>query len=60
MSFTFTSQKIVALSRAIDAAMDRGDVDEAIRLSSMQWEQVRRWLEEDGFPAAGHDDGDGE
>lgn len=32
---SFSSDEFVALSRAIDAATDRGDLDEAIRLASM-------------------------
>ena len=54
---TISSAEIVALSRAIDAATDRGDLDEAIRLASMPWEEVRRWLDAHGYPRRG---GDGE
>ncbi len=46
---------IVALSRAIDAASDRGDLDEAIRLASMPWEEARRWLDAHGYPRRGGD-----
>ena len=31
-----SSDAVVALSRAVDAAMDRGDVDEATRLASLR------------------------
>jgi hypothetical protein len=55
-TLTIRSDEIVALSRAIDAATDRGDTDEAIRLSSMTWEEARRWLDAHGCPPAGDDD----
>jgi hypothetical protein len=51
---TISSDEIVALSRAIDAATDRGDLDEASRLASMSWEEVRRWLDAHGYPQRGH------
>jgi hypothetical protein len=51
-----SSDEFVALSRAVDAATDRGDLDEAIRLASMPWEEVRRWLDAHGYP--GRDGGD--
>jgi hypothetical protein len=41
---------VVALSRAIDAGMDRGDMDEAIRLASLQGAELNRWLEAYGYP----------
>jgi hypothetical protein len=47
---SITSDALVALGYAIDAAMDRGDVDEAVRLSSLQWEELSRWLEDHGYP----------
>jgi hypothetical protein len=47
---TISSDEFVALSRAIDAADNRGDTDEAIRLSSMPWQEVRRWLDAHGYP----------
>lgn len=50
MSATYKSHEIVALSGAIDAAMDCGNVEEAIRLSSMQWAEIRRWLDDHGYP----------
>jgi hypothetical protein len=53
---TISSDETVALSRAIDAATDRGDLDEAIRLASMPWEEVRRWLDAHGYPRRGGDD----
>jgi hypothetical protein len=46
------SDALVAISHAIDAAMDRGDMDEAIRLSSMQGPELSRWLKAHGFPCA--------
>lgn len=55
-TLTIRSDEIVALSRAIDAATDRGDTDEAIRLSSMTWEEARRWLDAHGYPPRGDDD----
>jgi hypothetical protein len=54
---TISSDEFVALCRAIDAATDRGDTGEAIRLASMPWEEVRRWLDAHGHPQRG---GDGE
>jgi hypothetical protein len=53
---TISSDEIVALSRAVDAATDRGDLDEAIRLASMPWEEVRRWLDAHGYPWRGGGD----
>jgi hypothetical protein len=50
---TISSDEIIALSRAIDAATDRGDLDEASRLASMSWEEVRRWLDAHGYPQRG-------
>jgi len=41
---------VVALSRAIDAAMDRGDIDEATRLASPRGAELNRWLEAHGYP----------
>jgi hypothetical protein len=41
---------VVALSRAIDAALDRGDMEEAIRLASLQKADLSRWLEAHGYP----------
>ena len=45
-----SANAVVALSQAIDAAMDRGDVDEAIRLASMQEAALDRSLEAHGSP----------
>ncbi len=53
---TISSDEFVALSRAIGAATDRGDLDEAVRLASMPWEEVRRWLDAYGYSRRG--DGD--
>ena len=52
---TIGSDAIVALSRAIDAADNRGDTGEAIRLASMPWEEVRRWQDAHGCPWRGDD-----
>jgi hypothetical protein len=52
------SGALVALSHAIDAAMARGDVGEAIRLSALQGPELSRWLEAHGYP--GMDKGTGE
>ena len=53
---TISSDEFVALSRAINPATDRGDLDEAVRLASMPWEEVRRWLDAHGYPRRGDDD----
>lgn len=50
-----SANAVVALSQAIDAAMDRGDVDEAIRLASMQEAELDRWLEAHGYPPLRND-----
>lgn len=54
---TITADAVVALSRAIDAAMDCGDVDEAIRLASLQEAELNRWLEAHGYPRLRNNDG---
>ena len=54
---TISADAVVALSRAIDAAMDRGDTDEAIRLASLQEAELDRWLEAHGYPRL-RDDGE--
>ena len=54
---TITADAVVALSRAIDAATDRGDVDEAIRLASLQEAELNRWLEAHGYPRLRNNDG---
>jgi hypothetical protein len=51
-----SADAVVALSRAIDAAMDRGDTDEAIRLASLQGAELDSWLEAHGYPSL-RDDG---
>jgi nucleotide-binding universal stress UspA family protein len=47
---TISSDAVVALSRAIDAATDRGDTDDAICLASLQGAELDRWLEAHGCP----------
>jgi len=47
---TISAAAVVALSRAIDAAMDLSDVDEATRLASLQGAELNRWLEAHGYP----------
>ena len=47
---TISADAVVALSWAIDAAMDRGDTDEAIRLASLQGAELNRWLEAQAIP----------
>jgi hypothetical protein len=54
---TISADAVVALSRAIDAANDRGDEDEAIRLASLQGAELNRWLEAHGYPPL-RDDGE--
>ena len=54
---TISADAVVALSRAIDAADDRGDEDEAIRLASLQGAELNRWLEAHGYPSL-RDDGE--
>ena len=46
---TFSGEEIITLARAIDAATDRGDDDEAIRLSSLSWAEARHWLDAHGY-----------
>ena len=53
---TISSDAVVALSRAIDAATDRGDMDEATRLASLQGAELDRWLEAHGYPGLRDDD----
>jgi len=45
------SNGLIALSHAIDAPTDRGDIDETIRLSSLQGPEPSRWLEPTAIPA---------
>jgi hypothetical protein len=54
---TISADAVVALSRAIDAANDRGDEDEASRLASLQGAELNRWLEAHGYPPL-RDDGE--
>ena len=53
---TISSDAVVALARAIDAATDRGDMDEATRLASLQGAELDRWLEAHGYPRAKDDE----
>lgn len=53
---TISADAVVALSRAIDAATDRGDVEEAIRLASLQGAGLNRWLEARGYPRLRNND----
>jgi hypothetical protein len=53
---TISAGAVVALSRAIDAATDRGDVEEAIRLASLQGAELNRWLEAHGYPRLKNND----
>jgi hypothetical protein len=52
-----SSNAVVALSRAIDAALDRGDMEKATRLASLQGAELDRWLEAHGYPQLREDDG---
>jgi hypothetical protein len=47
---TISADAVVALCQAIDAALERGDEDEAARLGSLQGEELNRWLEAHGYP----------
>jgi hypothetical protein len=47
--FTISSDAVVALSQAIDAALERGDEDEAARLGSLQGAELNRWLQAHGY-----------
>ena len=46
---TISSDAVVALSQAIDAALERGDEDEAARLGSLQGAELDRWLQAHGY-----------
>ena len=46
---TISSDAVVALSQAIDAALERGDEDEAARLGSLQGAELNRWLQAHGY-----------
>jgi hypothetical protein len=54
---TISADAVVALSRAIDAATDHGDVEEAIRLASLRGAELNRWLEAHGYPRLRNNDG---
>jgi hypothetical protein len=47
---TISADAVVALSQAIDAALERGDEDEAARLGSLQGAELNRWLQAHGYP----------
>jgi len=53
---TISGDAVVALARAIDAATDRGDTDEAARLASLQGAELDRWLEAHGYPGLREDE----
>ena len=53
---TISSDAVVALARAIDAATDRGDMDEAARLASLRGTELDRWLEAHGYPRLREDE----
>jgi len=46
---TLSSDAVVALSQAIDAALERDDEDEAARLGSLQGAELNRWLQAHGY-----------
>ncbi|HLM88357.1 MAG TPA: universal stress protein, partial [Streptosporangiaceae bacterium] len=46
---TISGDAVVALARAIDAAAERGDTEEAARLASLQGAELNRWLEAHGY-----------
>jgi hypothetical protein len=53
---TISGGAVVALARAIDAATDRGDMDEAARLASLRGTELDRWLEAHGYPGLREDE----
>ena len=53
---TISSDAVVALARAIDAATDRGDMDEAARMASLRGTELNRWLEAHGYPRLREDE----
>ena len=53
---TISSDAVVALARAIEAATDRGDMDEAARLASLRGTELDRWLEAHGYPRLREDE----
>ncbi len=44
-----SADAVVALSQAIDAALERGDEDEAARLGSLHGEELNCWLQAHGY-----------
>jgi nucleotide-binding universal stress UspA family protein len=54
--FTISADAVVALARAIDAATDRSDTDEAARLASLRGTELDRWLEAHGYPGLREDE----
>ena len=47
--FAISSDAVVALSQAVDAALERGDEEEAARLGSLHGAELNRWLEAHGY-----------
>jgi hypothetical protein len=56
--FTISSEAVVALSRAIDAALECGDTDEAMRLASLQETDLDCWLQAHDYPQLRERDAD--
>jgi hypothetical protein len=46
---SISADAVVALSQAIDAALERGDEEEAARLGSLQGTELNRWLQAHGY-----------
>jgi len=53
---SISADAVVALSQAIDAALERGDEDEAARLGSLQGVELDRWLQAHGYPRLKNDE----
>ena len=53
---TISGDAFVALAWAIDAATDRGDMDETARLASLQGAELNCWLEAHGYPRLREDE----
>jgi len=53
---TISGDAVVALAWAIDAATDRGDMDEAARLASLRGTELDHWLEAHGYPRLREDE----
>jgi len=53
---TISSDAVVALSQAIDAALERGDEEEAARLGSLRGAELDRWLQAHGYPRVKDDE----